>query len=761
MSFPFYKQYDAMDCGPTCLRMVAKHHGKDINILKLREAAGISREGVSLLGISEAAEKIGFKTIGAKITFQQLDEDAFLPCILHWGQNHFVVLPPQNYNRKKKNTKILIADPGIGLIKIDKTDFLQKWLGHNSEGLVLLLEPTPEFQEQEDDKKSAVSWSTLFFYLKQHKKYFLQVFIGLLVGSMLQLIFPFLTQSIVDTGINTHNLQFIYIILAAQFTLFFARTVIEFIRSRLLLFISTRINVSLLTGFWYKLMNLPLSYFDTKLTGDIQQRLQDQHKIEGFLTGSSLSVLFSIINLAIFSVVLLIYSVPVFAIFAVGSIIYFFWVRLFLSRRRDLNYKRFAVASKENTATMQLIHGMQEIKLNNAEKFFRWDWEHIQAQLFKLNFSGLSLSQYQQAGALFINEGKNILITFFVAKLVLDGQLTLGAMLAIQYMIGQLNSPVEQLIGFTQNVQDAKIALERLNEIHQVADEEPFDKAFNHELPTNKSILFQNLNFTYNGAGALPVLKGINLEIPERKLTAIVGMSGSGKTTLLKLLLKFYDNYTGNISIGSTPLSEYRVFPDETPLLDIDSIINLPENKASGTDLKNLSPSYWRNKCGSVMQDGYIFNDTIVRNVAVGEEVPNRQLLMYACRVANILPFIEGLPLGFNTKIGMEGNGISQGQKQRILIARAVYKNPEYIFFDEATNALDANNEKVIMENLDRFFKGKTVIVVAHRLSTVKNADKIVVLHQGEIVEEGTHEQLAGKKGYYYELVKNQLELGN
>ena len=748
-----------MDCGPTCLRMVAKHYGKDIHILKLREAARISRTGVSMLGISEAAEKIGFKTLAAKVSFDQLDEDVSLPCILHWGQNHFVVLPPQNYS-SKTNRKILIADPGVGLIKIDKETFLSKWLSDGREGIALLLEPTPSFYEQEEEKDGKVSWGTLFFYLKQHKKFFWQVFVGLLVGSLLQLIFPFLTQSIVDTGINTRNLQFIYIILAAQFMLFFARTAIEFVRSRLLLFISTRINVSLLTGFWYKLMKLPLSYFDTKLTGDIQQRIQDQHQIEGFLTGSSLSVLFSIINLVIFSIVLLIYSVPVFGIFAVGSALYFLWVKLFLSRRRDLNYMRFGIASKENTATMQLIHGMQEIKLNNSEKFFRWNWEHIQAQLFKLNFKSLSLSQYQQAGALFINEGKNIIITFFVAKLVLDGNLTLGAMLAIQYIIGQLNSPVEQLVGFTQNFQDAKIALERLNEIHQVEDEEPAGKQFNEELPTTKSISLQGVTFAYNGAGAVPVLENITLDIPDEKVTAIVGMSGSGKTTLLKLLLKFYDNYSGTITVGQSQLSDYRVFPDAIPILENEVLVNTNGNESNGADLRNISPSFWRGSCGSVMQDGYIFNDTITGNIAVGEELPNRQLLMYACRTANILPFIESLPLGFNTKIGMEGNGISQGQRQRILIARAVYKNPDYIFFDEATNALDANNEKVIMENLNRFFKGKTVIVVAHRLSTVKNADKIVVLHQGAIVEEGTHEQLAGKKGYYYELVKNQLELG-
>ena len=730
MSFPFFQQYDAMDCGPTCLRMLAKYYGKDINILQLRTSAKISREGVSLLGISEAAEQIGFKTLAAKLSFTQLDTDAPLPCILHWGQNHFVVLPPQNF-KNKKNEKILIADPSIGLIKIDKKTFLDKWLGNGKEGIVLLLETTPKFDQQENDKTIAASWNTLLFYVRQHKKYFTQVFIGLLAGSLLQLIFPFLTQSIVDTGINTRNLNFIYIVLSAQLMLFLARTAIEFIRSRLLLFISTRINISLLTGFWYKLMKLPLSYFDTKLAGDIQQRLQDQHQIESFLTGSSLSVLFSVINLLVFSIVLISYNTAVFGIFALGSLLYFFWVRLFLKKRRDFNYSRFAIASKENTATMQLIHGMQEIKLNTAEQFYRWDWEHIQAQLFKLNFKSLSLNQYQQAGAFFINEGKNIVITFFVAKLVIDGQLTLGAMLSIQYMIGQLNSPIEQLISFTQNFQDAKIALERLNEIHQVADEEPMNKQFINELPEGRSIRFFNTSFSYAGAGNQAVLKQINLEIPEQKTTAIVGMSGSGKTTLIKLLLKYYDHFEGKIMVGTN------------------------------TDLTSISPSYWRKQCASVMQDAYIFNDSIAKNIAVGEEQPDQKQLIYACKIANILPFIESLPLGLQTKIGVEGNGISQGQKQRILIARAVYKNPQYVFFDEATNALDANNEKVIMENLNAFFKGKTVIVVAHRLSTVKHADNIVVLHQGTIVEAGTHEELVKSKAFYYELVKNQLELGN
>jgi ATP-binding cassette subfamily B protein len=594
----------------------------------------------------------------------------------------------------------------------------------------LLLEPTPAFYQQKDKKAPGISWGFLLQYVAQYKKYFFQLALGLVIASILQLIFPFLTQSIVDVGINTRNLQYIYIILFAQLFLFTGRIVTEFIRSHLLLHIGTRINISILSDFWIKLMKLPLSYFDTKKTGDTLQRIEDHSRIQQFLTAGSLSVLFSLINLLTFSIVLLLYNVSVFFVFLTGIILYFFWIRFFLTYRRKLDVERFDLASKENTATMQLVLGMQEIRLNNCEKPKRWEWEKLQASLFKLSLKGLQISQYQQAGAFFINEGKNIIITFFVAKAVIDGQLTLGAMLAIQYIIGQLNSPVEQLIGFMQQAQDAKLSLERLNEIHSLENEETTGQNLQQELPTHKSIHLNNLAFTYIGAGNEPVLSNINLTIPENKVTAIVGMSGSGKTTLLKLLLKFYEHYKGDIKIGET-------------------------------NVKYISHSFWRSQCSSVLQDGYIFNDTIAKNIALHGEEVNKQQLVHACKVANILSFIESLPLGFNTKIGAEGTGISQGQKQRLLIARAIYKNPEFIFFDEATNALDANNEKVILENLQSFFQNKTVVVVAHRLSTVKNADKIVVLHEGEIVEEGTHDALAIQRGYYYELVKNQLELGN
>ena len=724
-----------MDCGPTCLRMIAKHFGKHYKTESIRETAGYGKEGVNLLGISEAAEKMGFRTRGVKLTFSQLLKDAPLPCILHWNQYHFVVLVSIKKPFFSRNIHILIADPAKGLITYTQEEFLKQWISTSNEeqenvGIALLLEPTPRFYEEKGERENKLSWALVFQYLQQSRWQITQVFIALLITSLLQLVFPFLTQSIVDTGINTRNLQYITIVLTAQLMLVFSRTIVDFIRSRLLLHISTIVNLSILSDFWIKLTHLPISYFDSHHTGDTLQRIGDHKQIQNFLTGSALNTLFSLFNFIIFAFILAQYNVQLFFVFAAGSILYFAWVQIFLRIRRKINYKTFHISAKENSATLQLVQGMQEIKLHNAEKLKRWEWENIQASIFKLNFKTLTYSQIQQAGALLINQGKDVVITFLVAGLVINGQLTLGAMLAIQYIIGQLSGPIEQFVGFVQSAQDAKISMERLNEIHHLNDEENADTTYINLLPENKTIYFNNLSFTYPGAGNEPVLENINLEIPETKVTAIVGVSGSGKTTLLKLLLKFYDHYNGEIKIGET-------------------------------NYKYISPSFWRRQCGAVLQDGYIFNDSIARNIAVGDENVDYTKLIHCCKTANIASFIESLPNGFNTQLGAEGVGMSQGQKQRLLIARAIYKDPQYLFFDEATNALDANNEKTIVENLQEFFKGRTVIVVAHRLSTVKNADKIIVLHKGSIAEQGTHQELTALKGKYYELVKNQLELGN
>ncbi len=726
MKIKLFLQQDKMDCGPTCLRMLAAHYGRNFNLQKLRNLAELSKEGVSLLGIADAAERIGFRATGVKINITQIKE-AVLPIILHWGQNHFVVLFKINRN------KYTIADPAKGIINYTEKEFSEYWYSFknngSSFGIALLLEPSSEFYIEDEDDRGRKGFGEFYSYLFHHKRLLVQLVLGFGIGSSLQLIFPFLTQSIVDVGINTNDLGFIYIILIAQFVLLLSRMSVDFIRSWILLHISTRLNIAVLSDFLIKLMRLPINFFDTKMTGDIMQRMNDQKRIESFLTGQSLQIVFSLFNLVIFSMVLAFYNLNIFIVFILSSILYGLWVVAFLKKRKQLDYKRFAIASQNQSEIIQLINGMQEIKLSGSEQQKRWNWERIQAKLFKYSIKSLSLGQTQQAGALFINEGKNFVIIFLVAKAVIAGELTLGAMIAIQYIIGQLNSPVEQFLGFIQSYQDAKISMDRLNEIHELEDEEPKNKILLNELPFSKTITINGLSFKYPGAGNEHVLSNINLKIDEAKTTAIVGMSGSGKTTLLKLLLGFYPPDQGEIKVGET-------------------------------DLHLIKPKFWRQQCGMVMQDGFIFSDSIANNIAVGEDYPDPTKLQNAIKMANIDDFIRVLPLGLQTKIGAEGNGISQGQKQRLLIARAIYKNPEFLFFDEATNALDSNNECQIVENMKAFTKGKTVVIVAHRLSTVKNADKIIVLNQGKIAEEGTHEILTKQKGLYYDLVKNQLELG-
>ncbi len=727
-SFPFIKQLDAMDCGPTSLAMIARYYGKTYSLQTLRERSFITREGVSMLGTSDAAESIGFRTMGVRLSFEKLATEAVLPCIAHWRQNHFIVV------YRIKNDKVYVSDPAHGLVKYTKEEFCQGWISTKKEGedqgLCLLLEPTPDFYKVEDESLNKSGFKFLFSYLRPFKKFIAQLFLGMGLGSLLQLIFPFLTQAIVDFGINNRDISFITLILIAQLVLFISRSSVDFIRSWILLHISTRINISLISDFLIKLMKLPIGFFDTKMIGDIMQRIGDHRRIESFLTSSTLNILFSMINLLVFGVVLFIYNFQIFAIFFIGSILYVIWIYLFMKRRRELDFKRFAQLADNQSNLIQLITGMQEIKLNNCEKQKRWEWERIQARLFRVNIKSLALSQYQQVGSVFINQTKNIFITFVAAKAVVEGNMTLGMMLAVQYIIGQLNSPIDQLIGFMQTTQDAKISLERLGEIHLKKDEETPDEAKITILPERKNIVVANLSFQYEGPHSEFVLKDLDLEIPQSKVTAVVGVSGSGKTTLVKLLLGFYPPSKGEIRVGDIHLS-------------------------------NISGRMWRQRAGVVMQDGFIFSDSIAKNIAVSDEIIDKKKLLHAVKIANIQDYIESLPLGYNTKIGMEGHGLSQGQKQRILIARAVYSDPEYIFFDEATNALDANNEKIIMENLEEFYMGRTVVVVAHRLSTVKNADQIVVLDKGRIVEKGTHKELTRLKGAYYHLVKNQLELGN
>ena len=726
MKFPFYKQHDASDCGPTCLRMIAKYYGQNIPLQNLRQRCNIARAGVSLLGISDAAESIGLRTLAARLPYSKLINEVPLPCIAHWNQEHFIVV------YKTKKNKVFIADPAHGLLTYSREEFLKGWsVTGDDEGIVLLIETTPTFLNEEGNenpRKNGIKF--ILSYLLVYKKFLFQLFLGMLLGSLLALIFPFLTQAIVDVGIANQNIGFVYTVLLAQLMLFASQTSVSFIRSWILLHIGARVNISIISDFLTKMMKLPMPFFDTRTVGDLLQRIDDHRRIEHFLTSASLSTIFSMVNLVVFSIVLAIYSPAILAVFAAGTFLAIGWLLIFLKRRSSLDYKRFVKSAENQNKLVQLIQGMPELKLNNSEKAKRWEWEHVQASLFKLNIKSLALSQYQQAGMLFLLKGKDIIVSFLAAKEVIDGNMTLGMMLAVQYIIGQLSGPIDQIINFIHSAQDAKLSSERLSEIHYANDEEETPEDIGYaSFPEDHTIYVNGVSFTYPGPESEKVLNNIIATIPEGKVTAIVGSSGSGKTTLMKLLLKFYKPDDG----------EFRIGPSR---------------------LKNINSRLWRSKCGVVMQDGYIFSDTVASNIALGDEKINPAKLVRAVRIAHLQDFIESMPLSYNTKIGPDGHGLSQGQKQRILIARAVYKAPEYLFFDEATSALDAYNERVIMENLEDFFKGKTVLVIAHRLSTVKKADQILVLENGKIIESGTHLDLTAARGAYYNLVKNQLELG-
>lgn len=731
-NFKVERQHDCMQCGIACLQMICNYYGKEYSLDSLSKICFATTEGVSMLGISETATSLGFHVVNVKCTVKTLTEVS-LPSILHWNQNHFVVL-----YRVKNEKKFYIADPGKGLVTYSLEEFKKHWISTNSngqdKGIAMFLETTPTFftHQMEDKKKISGkrSFHFLFGYVKKYRKYFGQVILGLIVGSLSQLVLPFLTQSIVDVGIKNQDIGFVWLILLGQLMLTISRTAIDFIRRWLLLHISLRINISLVSDFFIKLLKLPMSFFDTKLMGDLMQRMNDHSRVNNFLTQQTLNITFAMLTFVVFSVVLFFYNKLVFAIFLLGSILYGVWMTLFLKRRKLLDYELFEQQAINNNKTYEFITTIQESKLQDCEQRRRWEWEDTQAELFGVQMKSLKLQQTQEAGSIFINEVKNIIITVVAATAVIHGQMTLGMMLAVQYIIGQLNSPVEQLMNFFYSLQDVKISLERINEIHQMDDENGKEGLLTSIEDKNEGIDIKNIMFKYDPHALRKTIDDVSIRIPQGKVTAIVGASGSGKTTLIRLMLGYYPVLEGKINIGNT-------------------------------DINKLNKKWWRRQCGVVMQDGVIFSESIARNIAVDDGDIDKERLLKAAEIACIKDYVMALPLKFNTKIGRDGVGLSQGQKQRILIARAVYKNPNYIFLDEATNSLDANNERSIVENLDKFYKGKTVVIVAHRLSTVKNADQIVVIDHGKVVEVGNHESLTTKRGAYYNLVKNQLELGN
>ena len=732
--FPHYHQQESADCGPASLRMIAKYYGHSYSLEMLRSHSFISREGVSMLGISDAAEYLGMHTLGVKITFEQLANEAVLPCILHWNQNHFVVCYGIKKKRFSDDYKIYIADPASQKLCYNKEEFCKCWLSTKLAGkdcgTALLLEPGVNFGLVEDEFKAREKSFTSFIrYLLPYKKLFLQLLLGMVLGSLLQLIFPFLTQAMVDVGIGNRDLGIITLILIAQLMLFFSQLTVGYIRSWILLHINSRIDISLISDFLQKLTSMPLHFFDSKNTGDIMQRIGDHGRIKSFLMGNSFSIMFSLVNFIVFMFILAYFDTRILLIFSVGNSLYVAWILFFMRFRRELDAKRFNLSSTEQSRIIQLIQGMQDIKLNNCEKQKRWEWERIQVRLFNVSVKGLTIGQIQQSGSAFFTQATNIIISFIAARAVVEGNMTLGMMMSLTYIIGQVSAPIGDFIGFAHALQDARISMERLNDIHAQEDEE-YDICNKLSLlPENGTITVRDLTYSYSGAERDYAIKNLSLDIPEGKVTAIVGESGSGKTTLIKLLQGFYKPNSGTIKVG-------------------------------GISLDCINPHLWRKSTGSVMQESYIFSDTIAKNIALSTDEVDVKRLYDSALLANAEEFISALPLGYNTRIGMEGSGVSQGQRQRLLIARAIYKNPKYLFFDEATNSLDATNERIIMENLQKIFQNRTVVIAAHRLSTVMNADNIVVMKKGEIVEQGTHAELVALRGHYYTLVKNQLELG-
>jgi ATP-binding cassette subfamily B protein len=727
--FPFVKQKNQLDCGIACISMISKYYGKNINYTTLQESSNLSKEGVSFQNISDTLYEIGIENIVVEFDIEQLLKQSEFPCILHWNDNHFVVLYKIKKKIYSKSYDFFIADPAHDLIKINDNDFKSHWLNANNKGFVQFLDTTEEFFKMKNENQN-VTFYNLFNYLKPFKWDVSKIFITLIISSLLTLIFPFLTEKLVDKGINPKDMNFVALILLAQLSLFFGQTVLEIVRNRISLFIGSKININIISDFLGKLMLMPLKYFDSKMIGDLTQRIQDHKRIENFLTSQSILTIFSLINFSVFFFVLAYYNLTILFIYVSLTFLSILWVLYFQKKRKNIDYQRFNVNAENQEKTYELITGIQEIKLNNFEKYKKEQWKSIQEKLFKVSFKVLNIDQLQLSGYDFINNLKNIIVTFVVAANVIDNKLTIGAMLSISYIIGEMNSPISHLVNFFRSLQDAKLSYSRLEEINNYQDSEKHKNTnFTKEyIDLSMDIKIENLSFSYDNSTL--VLQNLNFTIPKNKTTAIVGVSGSGKTTLLKILLKYYKPNSGKITVGNH-------------------------------DFENFNFEYWRQFYGVVMQDGYIFSETIERNIATSDESINYKQLQNAIEIANLTSFIEQLPLGIKTPIGISGNGISGGQKQRILIARAIYKNSKYLFFDEASSNLDAENENLIMNNLNKFIKNRTAIIVAHRLSTVKNADQIIVLKNGEIAEIGNHQQLVHNKADYYNLVKNQLELGN
>lgn len=732
-TFPFVAQHDAMDCGPACLAMITKVYGKNYSLQYLRDNAYLSRDGVSLSGLKEAASLIGLDCVALKVSIEELIYQNHFPCILYWKGNHFVVLYKTIKSFFSKNRKFHIADPAAGLISISQSHFVNLW-SNDKTGIAFFVEPTDAFIAKTPPIESPDKINEVFKYLVPYKWDIIQLVFCMALISMVTLIFPFLTQSLIDKGVLAKNVNIVFIILLAQIFLFLGTTTIDIVRNWLILYIGARINISIISDFFSKLMKLPIKFFDTRYRGDFYQRINDHSRIQTFLTSQSLTTFFSLVNFLIFLFALFHYNYKILIVYFLLTVIAIMWSRLFLKKRERLDYFRFRSNALNQDSINEILVGIHEIKLNNFEEYKRKEWENVQIKLFDVNLKSLRLDQMQVVGYDFINQLKNIIVTYIAAREVIAGNITLGAMLGVSYIIGQMNSPINQLLTFFRSFQDAQLSIKRLLEVQRENEEEQkgqlklSQKNFAHRSKNINGIRIEGLSFQFEGPRSPYVLKNVNLFIPEGKTTAIVGGSGSGKTTLMKLLLNFYQPTIGSIYINNL-------------------------------NLDKISPASWRANCGVVMQDGYIFSDSIYRNISTSDEIIDEDKIENAIKIANIREYIESIPQKGLTKIGGRGNGISGGQKQRILIARSVYKQPQYVFFDEATSALDTENEKIIHDNLKTFFKNKTVVIIAHRLSTVRNADQIVVLKDGQIVEIGSHMALTNKRGVYYSLVKNQLEL--